>query len=120
MHTRFAVLLVLAACDPAKKDCEHARDVMAGEWDRRAKEAIATVPASDRGKLEQQAAKESEQLRKSFVEVCVAQPEATRACVAKIDELLKQEQARKPGDAKAAGECEAPMAALMEALQAKL
>lgn len=88
-------LLLAVGCDREKKDCEHARDVMAGEWERNAKEAIATVDSSHRAELQRQAAKEVEHLRGVFVERCVAQPEATKRCVARIDELLAAERGRK-------------------------
>lgn len=110
----FAILLVLAACNSVKQNCEHARDVVATEGERRAKEAIATVAAGDRTRLEQQAAKETEHLRKVFVDVCVAQPEATQKCIAKIDELAKLDRERRKSPESSADECDAPLDALMK------
>ena len=109
-----ALLLLLAACDSVKKDCEHARDVVASEGERRAKEAIATVAQSHRAELEQQAAKETEHMRKVFVDVCVAQPEPTHKCIARIDELAKLERERRKSATSSTHECDAPLDALMK------
>jgi len=127
------VVLLAVGCNAVEKNCEHARDVMAAESERAAKEAIATVEPGQRAELERLAAGEVEHLRKVFVEKCVAQPEATQACIAKIDELLALEHTRKQAiercgtdeacyDAakaaaeKSAGECGAAMGPLMNAV----
>ncbi len=132
-RTGLVVVLLALGCDAAKKNCEHARDVVVAEADRAAKAAIATVAPQQRAELERVSARETEHMRNVFVEKCVAQPEATQACIARIDELLAAEQTRKEasercaGDdacyeaakaaaEKAAGECGAAMGALMKAV----
>ncbi len=128
------IALLAPACDSTKKDCEHAREVMASEWERNAKAAIATVEAGQRHALKTASAKEVTHLRRVFVDICVAQPESARACVAKIDDFLrvKREQqtdnrhcgvhdaachaAAKPAAESPLLDCEEPLDALMKAV----
>ena len=136
----FLAGLVLAGlgCNNTKAQCEHGRDVAAKWQDQSAQRALNTVgDPNARAELEREAKRETEAFKAKFVEQCIAAPEATHACVARLEEFLAAEgermaaldrcssapieqrsacmdEASKASAAKV-GDCKAPLEALFDA-----